>query len=344
MMQKRLFSIFFFALPLSFMFGLAGCVASVNSGGTGGSGTTPPSTSNEWTWMSGSNAVNAVGVFGTQGTASTSNAPGARSGSVGWTDSSGNLWLFGGWGFATNSAVGSTGNLNDLWEFNPSTKQWNWVGGSNTASHYGANVTLGIYGSKGVPSTSNVPGPRNSAVSWTDSGGNFWLFGGSGFTSSTTSGNFNDLWEFTPSTKQWTWVSGSNTTGAGGVYGTQGVASTSNTPGARGASSEGPALGWVDTSGNLWLFGGVGFSDIWEFNTATKAWTWIAGSTTIGAVPVYGVQGVASATNTPGGRELAVSWADKSGNLWLYGGEVSSVGFDLSDLWQIESVKFCRSV
>jgi hypothetical protein len=75
------------------------------------------------------------------------------------------------------------------------------------------------------------------------------LFGGSGYPSSTTFGAFNDLWEFNPSTKEWTWVSGSNTTGASGVYGTQGVASASNTSGARGI--DGPAYSWVDTSGNL---------------------------------------------------------------------------------------------
>ena len=45
----------------------------------------------------------------------------------------------------------------------------------------------------------------------------------------------NDLWEFSPTTKEWAWMSGSNTPGAivYGVYGTQGVASASNVPGAR---------------------------------------------------------------------------------------------------------------
>jgi hypothetical protein len=44
------------------------------------------------------------------------NQPGGRKDSVGWTDLSGNLWIFGGFGYdATNSA----GYLNDLWKYTP---------------------------------------------------------------------------------------------------------------------------------------------------------------------------------------------------------------------------------
>jgi len=74
------------------------------SGNSGGGTSTPtptptptPSTANEWTWESGSNA-HAAGIYGTQGTSSTGNAPGSRYEAVNWTDSSGNLWLFGGYG------------------------------------------------------------------------------------------------------------------------------------------------------------------------------------------------------------------------------------------------------
>src|SRR6516164_2733048 len=62
--------------------------------------TPAPTTPNEWAWMSGSTTKDAVGVYGTMDAASASNVPGARSGSVGWTDQSGSFWLFGGWGFA----------------------------------------------------------------------------------------------------------------------------------------------------------------------------------------------------------------------------------------------------
>ncbi len=37
-----------------------------------------------------------------------------------------------------------------------------------------------------------------------------------------TSGYLNDLWKFSPSTNQWTWISGNNTINVPGVYGIQG--------------------------------------------------------------------------------------------------------------------------
>jgi hypothetical protein len=207
-------------------------------------------TTKEWTWVSGSSTTDAVGAYGILGVASLSNVPGARSGATNWTDSSGNLWLFGG------------GDLNDLWEFSPTTKMWAWVSGSSTAG------AAGVYGTQGVAAATNVPGFRNGAVSWTDSSGNLWLFGGQGYGSTeTVNGGLNDLWEFNPPAKVWTWVSGSDTANATGIYGTLSTASSSNVPGGRVS-----ALSWIDSSGNLWLFGGeslnpVGsvYNDLWRY-------------------------------------------------------------------------------
>ena len=75
----------------------------------------------EWTFVSGANSVNQPGVYGTMGTPTPGNVPAARNGSLGWTDASGNLWLFSG-----------TGMPNDLWEFNISTNKWAWIGGANS--------------------------------------------------------------------------------------------------------------------------------------------------------------------------------------------------------------------
>ena len=98
----------------------------------------------------------------------------------------------------------------------------------------------GVYGTLGVAAASNVPGARNSAVSWIDSSGNLWLFGGYGFDSAATEGYLNDLCEFDQATKEWTWVSGANKStkdGAEqGVYGTLGVAAAGNVPGGRNYS------------------------------------------------------------------------------------------------------------
>ena len=69
----------------------------------------------------------------------------------------------------------------------------------------------GVYGMLGVPAPTNMPGARDSAATWTDFKGNFWMFGGNGYDAATGVGLLNDLWEFNTSTLQWTWVGGSST-------------------------------------------------------------------------------------------------------------------------------------
>jgi hypothetical protein len=118
--------------------------------------------------------------------------PGGRNQAVGWTDSTGNFWLLGGIGY---DFAGTNGILNDLWEFLPATRQWAWMGGSNTVPVANAGQP-GVYGKSGVPSTANTPGSRWGAVSWTDGDGNLWLFGGAGFDSQGTYDDLNDLWVY----------------------------------------------------------------------------------------------------------------------------------------------------
>jgi hypothetical protein len=133
------------------------------------------------------------------------------------------------------------------------SKTWTWMNGSKFVNQ------VGTYGTVGMPSVSNVPGAREGAFSWTDASGNFWLFGGSGSDSVLPgAGPLNDLWKY--SSGQWTWVSGSNLAGQSGAYGTQGIASPGNVPGAR---TQGAA--WIDASDNLWLFGGYDFDGAENF-------------------------------------------------------------------------------
>lgn len=198
-----------------------------------------------WTWVSGNQGV---GVYGTQGIAAVGNIAGARVGMASWTDHSGNSWVFGGDG------VGAV--LNDLWMFNPTTRQWTWISGSEPPPCC-SNPIAGIYGTENIAAAANVPGARAGSASWTDSAGNLWLFGG------ITSDFINDLWMFSPTTKQWTWVSGSATTGALGTYGTLGTAAPGNVPGARAG-----AASWTDDAGNHWLYGGANlntYNDLWKF-------------------------------------------------------------------------------
>jgi N-acetylneuraminic acid mutarotase len=286
-----------------------------------------------FTWVGGSNATDAAGTYGSQGIAAASNVPGARHATVTWNDPAGNLWLFGGYG------VGGVGapNFNDLWEYSPASGEWTWVSGSNTAN------ASGDYGSEGVAAATNVPGAHGSSLSWTDASGNLWMFGGYGYDSTGAQGWLNSLWEYTPSTGMWTWVGGSETVNARGVYGTKGIAAAGNMPGARALSPDG---GLHVAGANIWLFGGYGYdstgakgwlNDLWEYSTVSGEWTWVNGPGTANGNGVYGTEGVAAAANVPPPGVVGIGWIDNSGNLWAFGGYAQDstgvVGY-LNDLWE----------
>lgn len=219
--------------------------------------------SGQWTWVSGSNTINQNGNYGTKGVVASTNMPGARQASVNWKDQSGNFWLFGGDGF---DATGTSNNyLNDLWKYDVTTNNWVWLSGSNgfTAS--------AVYGSFGVPTASTIPGARQMSIGWTDNSNNLWLFGGWGYIGPPF-GRMDDLWKYNISTNQFTWMAGPSFTNQPGVYGTQGVASATNIPGARRMSTS-----WKDNNGKLWLFGGTGIdknnvtsslNDLWMFDVS----------------------------------------------------------------------------
>ena len=279
------------------------------------------------TWISGPNTSEQLGIYGTLGIASTSNIPGARENSISWIDSSNHLWLFGGNGYSTTI---TQGRLNDLWKYNISTNEWTWVSGSNNLNVYGT------YGTLGVANSSNIPGGRQNSITWKDSNGNLWLFGGSGFAASGALGYLNDLWKYDITTNQWTWVSGTNAINQTGNYGSLGVSNAANVPGARYG-----AVSWIEND-HLYLFGGqtassIRVNDLWKYDIATGEWTWISGSNIIDQNGIYGTQGITAPTNVPGARQAGISWIDNSNDFWMLGG----YGFDyngsasyLNDLWK----------
>src|SRR5258708_17829332 len=109
----------------------------------------------------------------------------------------------------------------------------------------------GNCGTKGLAAADNVPGARQGEVTWTDRMGNLWLFGGSGYDSTGAVGLINDLWAYSPTTQQWTWMGGSKTDNSIGIFVTLGSTAARNVPGARTG-----AVSWTDGAGNFWLFGG----------------------------------------------------------------------------------------
>lgn len=287
---------------------------------------------NEWTWMKGSNTIGQYGVYGTMGISAAANTPGGRAYCGSWADASGNLWLFGGRGYASG---GASANLNDLWKYDITTNQWTWMKGSSSASQFG------VYGTQGLGAPANTPGARQGTISWRDNADNLWLFGGAGL-GSASNGDLNDLWRYNITNDVWTWVKGTGNVNQFGAYGTMGVASPTNNPGGRSL-----ACGWKTNNGNLWLFGGLGLAasgsqdalgDLWVYDVISNHWTWVKGYNTMTVQQsVYGTQGVAAPSNLPGSRYGSLTWRDGNGDLWLFGG----LGFDgglvsdnLNDFWR----------
>jgi len=267
-----------------------------------------------WTWMKGSPSANGGAVWGTQGVASPANTPPAVYEPCEWTDLQGNLWIFGG------SQPGM--HYGALWKYDVTLNAWAWMHGPQ------ATNAAPSYGVMGIPSPSNHPGGRGYGVAtWVDLQGNLWLFGGS-----STFSLLNDLWKYDISTNQWTWMHGSNISNPSGNFGTLQVPSPVNDP---------PPLHeicatWTDAAGRLWMYGGAGcYSAMWRFDPANGMWTWMSGTNTTGAAPDWGTQGVAAASNTPGGRHAYSHWKDQQGNFWMFGGSCGN-GSTYADMWKYD--------
>jgi hypothetical protein len=286
--------------------------------------------SGQWTWVKGSNTGVQYGVYGTTGSAASTNYPGSRQFIQVTKDPNGNIWFFGGNGYAASS----TGYLGDLWMFNPNTTNFTYYGGTNTSNQ------IGSAGAIGAGSTGYKPGTRYGGGIAADGSGNIWIYSGYGY-SSNSSGYTNDLWKFTPSSGVWTYVSGSVTAvNIYGTYGTQGTASSSNLPGGREF-----ARLTCDNVGNIWMMGtGYGYTsnnngymnDLWRYNITSGQWTWMKGSNTGNQYGVFGTLGVGGANNTPGCKYGPAYCNDGSGNIYAYGGYGygSTTTGQMGDFWK----------
>ena len=282
---------------------------------------------NDWAWFDGANANNQYGSPITPPTppitSFDSSTPGSRKYPATWTDYNGNLWLFGGDGLEVSGTPVTY--LNDMWEY---------IGTQNYNGSY-ANYWNNLIAEGSLTG----PVPRQGAVTWTQpgAGGDLFLFGGE------SGGFLNDIWRYNIANNAWTYVSGGFN--QAGVYGVKGTPANGNIPGARwGATTR------IDASGTVWLFGGYGYdsagnlgllNDLWNYNITLNQWTWVAGSKTVNPTGSYGALGTPNGQNNfPGGRQAAMSWIDKSGNFWLFGGfDLDSGGNPdaLNDLWEFKA-------
>jgi PKD repeat protein len=272
---------------------------------------------NEWTWMTGTGLINAVANYGIQGVPSPTNAPGYRGyGMMTWTDTTGNLWMYGGY---------AAGYLSDLWKYDIVSNLWTWMSGGSTVNDTGS------FGIQGVASPTNKPPPLcEDACTWLDRNNNLWLYGGylQGL-------GFSAVWKYDITANEWTWMKGDSVTNSPPVYGTMGVPDPNNTPGGRWEYTH-----WTNDSIHFWTFGGETYNgarnDMWMYNSLTNNWTWMNGPNVASDPGSLGIQCVTSATNVPASRyEDRSSVTDKCGKFWLYGGGLSMLEYDL---WKYDPV------
>jgi hypothetical protein len=193
-----------------------------------------------------------------------------RWGSVTWSDTSGNLWLFGGQGITTNNVSGASfGLLNAIWKWTPGpldvslpnqkysgsyVEQGSWTAVANV----GAANNAGTYGAVGA---GGFPGGRWGAGFTPDAAGNVWMFGGQGFDSSGNLVLLNDLWKYNIAAQTWTWMgpTNSNTGQHNGVYGARWV--RPERPTLPDQADDKPR--WFGrTISAVFVFGGLGFDSI----------------------------------------------------------------------------------
>lgn len=147
--------------------------------------------------------------------------PGGRSGAAAWVGHNEQLYLFAGNSQNENKIDShhNSGFSTDLWNFNCKKNTWEKLMGES-------KCLPGYYGQKGKANKKSIPGCRRGAISWTDSEGHLWMFGGEGASSESKSISselpdviLNDLWYFDLDYKMWSWMGGTNMGSDPGSYG-----------------------------------------------------------------------------------------------------------------------------
>lgn len=294
-------------------------------------------TSNEWVWMKGSNTITgaATVISGVKGVPNIANTPdGRQETNAGIADALGNLWLFGGIKPSGNTAY------NDVWKFNISSNIWTWMAGNQT----GLNSVN--YGTQNMSAPSNDPGDRYCYTKFVDSQNNLYFLGAR--LSNISGPDVCDVWRFSSTTSEWTWVGGANLLNDLGAYLNYCNTVSLNHPLARFEIR----ASWADSCG-FFFFGGfanssgslASYNDLWYYNVETNKFTWISGPGIANSAGSFGTMGVSATPNLPRSRGGALAFKDKQANLWLFGGGATSSGtvvFDrLNDLWRYKIDASC---
>lgn len=253
-------------------------------------------------------------------------SPSPRSSASLWQDAEKNVWIFGGIGFGED---GQWGLFGDLWKLNLATNVWQLQSGER-------NKAVDML------SKSQYPDARRDAISWIDKHGVLWLMGGKMLNDNEF---LSDVWSYDPKKQLWANVKVKGSFNQNANWGKKGNSDGNSSPGSRSGAAT-----WIDKKGNLWLFGGASqiygegkqnyYSDLWQFNTSSRAWKWVSGNDKPNQKSTYKKKSK-EVVILPGGRVKASSWYDENNDcLWLYGGEgIDSSGIDLgalADLWRYD--------
>ena len=206
--------------------------------------------------MSGTSNNNVSANYGVKGVEDSLNEPGGRYSFTRYIDGQDNLYLYG------TSVTNPNATLTtDAWKYNMSTGLWTWVAGTPSPSQFGNYIAV-------CDTSGNMPLARSgNRASWGDSCGCFFM---GGLVTSGITFFYNDLWYVNTEQDDFTWLSGSANANGPCSYGVKGVSSPSNLPCPRSG-----ALPFRDSTGNLWLFGGIGengdyFNDLWMYTVDTS--------------------------------------------------------------------------
>lgn len=259
--------------------------------------------------------------------------PGKRNNAATWTDNKGDLWLYGG---VVNYLSSTEACFSDLWKYEVASQSWTFI---EMPGQAGGNVNKQPANYTG--SGPKHPGSRAYSVSWTDSSGNLWLFGGIGYPlNSTHRSKLSDVWKFDTTTLTWEWIIAPDKPLPADYINNLNTTGSHPYPAARiytGAADDG--------AGKLWIFGGeqgspLNLNDLWSYDTTARAWTFHAYQ----GIPVWG-----SATSYrsyyeganvyPGSRQNPACWVDDAGDFYMFGGKGSNHTyglFALNDLWKYD--------
>lgn len=278
-----------------------------------------------WRWVSGDSAASYCN-YGVLRMPNVLNTPGSRKKSAVWVLGS-KVYVAGGLSWLNDKLRNVA--VNDLWVYDNVTGLWTWLHGNDNP------YNTSMVDIKNLSSEHTYPAGRSAPVSW-DFGKDVFIYGGACIAEANERGDA--MWHFDVQKNTWELMSGNISDTV--IRGTINVASPTNSPGSRIG-----AVGWK-VNNKLYLYGGkTGFyipgvsipiySDLWEYDLATKMWTWIKGADTLGSAGVYGAMGLAAPSNLPSARESAMAW--QYGNkLYLFGGwgvDSANREGERNDLW-----------